>query len=229
MAGFALVMEFLTLGLVALVASTVASLFLFFYLKRQGRPKAARAGAVAPFLASLWILVAFLIHVQVSNHLAHQDCGFSPDPFVTLPNGYVLGSANTYDGYIHAPGFQTDVPVSGPGYVRSLIDLDLDNGIFTGTLLDLNTSVVRQFTLDTRTHELHLSNLPPWAKPHRYDSKESLNAFGIAQTHVHEDSNGYWVMYDQYRHHWPNFVFLMLILAGEVTIAFWLSRRWNVV
>ena len=67
-----------------------------------GSPRRAVPTTVAPFLAFSWLIAAFVLHVLISNNLAHQDCGFglSPDPWVTLPNGYVLGSHNTYDGYI---------------------------------------------------------------------------------------------------------------------------------
>ena len=61
------------------------------------------------------------------------------------------GSHNTYDGYFRAPGFETDVPVSGPGYVRSLIDLSFPDPYFVGTQLDFQTSKVRSFVFDTRT------------------------------------------------------------------------------
>src|SRR5438270_10591584 len=134
MAGFAVVMTIFTYGLIGILGAGVLSLFLFFSARRKLRD-AGRTDrglsvktAVAPFLGLAWLIVALLIHVQVSNRLAHQDCGLSGDPYVTLPNGYEVGSHNTevgsdntYDGYIRAPGAQTDVPVAGPGYVRSII------------------------------------------------------------------------------------------------------------
>src|ERR1700735_1788239 len=142
MAGFAVVMPILTYGIFALVAAGVSSLCLYRYAKRRvnkegfsGR-RVIVASALAPFLALLWLVISLLIHVGISNRLAHQDCGLSGDPYVTLPNGYGLGSDNTYDGYFKAPGFETDVPVAGPGYVRSIVDLRLSNGIFTGTQFD---------------------------------------------------------------------------------------------
>lgn len=106
MAGFAVFMTVLIYGFWALVAASVSSLCLYLYAKRRFREeghshrRVAIASATAPFLALLWLVAALLIHVEISNRLAHQDCGFSPDPYVTLPNGYVLGSNNTYDGYI---------------------------------------------------------------------------------------------------------------------------------
>jgi hypothetical protein len=98
-------------------------------------------------------VIAFLIHVQISNRLAHQDCGLSGDPYVTLPNGYVLGSLNTYSGYIKAPGYETGGPVAGPGYVRSIIDLNFSDPYFVGTQFDHETSSVRSFVFDTRKLE----------------------------------------------------------------------------
>ena len=90
-------------------------------------------------------------------HLAHQDCGLSGDPYVTLPNGYVIGSLNTYDGYLKAPGVETDTPVVGLGYVRSIVDLHYADPYFTGTLFDFNTTTVRSFVFDTRTRLAQLS------------------------------------------------------------------------
>src|SRR5580704_14128267 len=148
MAGFAIFMTILIFGVVGILVASVLSVSLYAVAKRRVQAgvstrRAIVSGAVAPFLALFWIVIAFLIHVEVSNRLAHQDCGLSGDPYVTLPNGYVLGSLNTYDGYIKAPGFDTDVPVAGPGYVRSIIDLRLSNGYFIGTQFDFKTSAVR--------------------------------------------------------------------------------------
>ena len=108
---------------------------------------------VAPFLAFFWLIAAFVLHVSISNKIAHQDCGFglSPDPWVTLPNGYKLGSHNTYDGYISAPGVETAQPVIGAGYVRSIINLKWKDPYFIGTQFDFNTGHQRAFVHDTRT------------------------------------------------------------------------------
>jgi len=79
------------------------------------RPGVVYLTTIAPFLAFFWLIAAFALHVSISNKVAHHDCGFglSPDPWVTLPNGYKLGSLNTYDGFIAAPGVETAQPVFG--------------------------------------------------------------------------------------------------------------------
>src|SRR5215472_19304673 len=125
MAGFAVFMTIVIVGVVGIVIASILSATL--YVVGRGRVRrgvstrrATVVGAVAPFLGLLWFVVAFIIHVQISNRFAHQDCGLSGDPYLTLPNGYVLGSLNTYSGYIKAPGYETDTPVAGPGYVRSI-------------------------------------------------------------------------------------------------------------
>ncbi len=41
--------------------------------------------------------------------------------------------------YIKAPGYETDVPVDGPGYVRSIIHLEFADPYFIGTQFDFNT------------------------------------------------------------------------------------------
>jgi hypothetical protein len=139
--GFAVFMTILTFASVGLVVACVLSVVL--YVAARGRVRrglssrrATVAGVVAPFLGLLWFVVAFLIHVQISNRFAHQDCGLSGDPYVTLPNGYVLGSLNTYSGYFKAPGYETDTPVAGPGYVRSIINLKFSDPYFVGTQFD---------------------------------------------------------------------------------------------
>ena len=131
MAGFAVVMTILTYGIIGILGTGALSLILFLFVRKKLRNEGRNdrrfvvKSTVAPFLGLAWLIVALLIHVQISNKMAHQDCGLSGDPYVTLPNGYELGSHNTYDGYIRAPGAQTDVPVTGPGYVRSIISLHL--------------------------------------------------------------------------------------------------------
>lgn len=230
MAGFAVVMTILTYGVLALIVAAISSLALFFYSKRSipetspNRGRVIALSVATPFIALLWLVVALLIHVQISNRLAHQDCGLSADPYVTLPNGYVLGSHNTYDGYFKAPGFETDVPVAGPGYVRSIIDLQLSNGYFVGTLFDLKSSKVRSFKFDTRTRDYEVSDT---TDPINTSIKSDLDKWGDSQTGVQQDANSYWKMYAHYRHLWPNYVLLFLILAGEGGILFGLTIMWK--
>lgn len=234
MAGFAIFMTIATVGLLSLVAAGILSVSLRFAAKRtrasSGRQFVTLATA-APFLAILWLVAALLIHVMVSNLLAHQDCGLSPDPYVTLPNGYVVGSHNTYDGYFHAPGVETDVPVTGPGYVRSLIDLNFSDPYFSGTQFNFQTSTTRSFVFDTRTRTFSTSELAsPGGQPCGTAPDQScLSAWIVANTHAQTDSNSYWRVYARYRHHWPNYVLILLILAGEGAIAFWLWKAWKTV
>src|SRR6185437_7113933 len=110
MVGFAVFMTIVTFAFVGLVIACVLSAVLYRVAKGRTRrrlssQRATVVCAVAPFLGLLWFALAFLIHVQISNGIAHQDCGLSGDPYVTLPNGYILGSYNTYDGYFKAPGY----------------------------------------------------------------------------------------------------------------------------
>lgn len=224
MAGFAVFMTILLYALLALIVSSILSVRLYRAAKkrvsegRSGR-KAMAFGAAAPFLGALWLLIAFLVHVQISNRLAHQDCGLSGDPYVTLPNGYVVGSLNTYSGYFKAPGYETDVPNAGPGYVRSLVDLKFSDPYFIGTQYDRNSSGIRKFTFDTRTLEFH-------AEEPETSHREN-DAWGDAQTHVHDDADSYWKVYYQYRHSWPQWVFIGLILMGEAGIFMTLRKTWK--
>jgi hypothetical protein len=139
----------------------------------------------------------------------------SGDPYVTLPNGYVLGSANTYDGYFKAPGFETGVPVAGPGYVRGIIDLQYSNGYFTGTQFDFTTSSVRHFVYDTRDRSFRVTD------------PGTPSLWEDSQTSVHNDESSYWVLYARYRHQWPNYILLALILLGEGAIAYRVWRSWS--
>jgi len=234
MAGFAVVMTFLFFGIVGVAGASVASFCLYFYARNRVRLTGRRPGivavtTVAPFLAFFWLIAAFILHVLISNNLAHQDCGFglSPDPWVTLPNGYALGSHNTYDGYIAAPGVETAQPVIGSGYVRSIIKLQWRDPYFIGTQFDFNTSHARAFVYDTRTRATTTS--PPNVNLNDYaaNGNTDLDAWVAAQTQTHFDADSYWVMYAQNRRQWPNFVFLVLVLIGEAAIGFWLWRIWS--
>lgn len=214
-------MTVLIWGSLGLAVATLLTISLYFIERHQVR----RVGlswngltslrAFAPFFGLLWLVVALLIHVFVSNLIAHQDCGLSGDPYVTLPNGYVLGSHNTYDGYFKSPGFETGVPVAGPGYVRGIIDLQYSNGYFTGTQFDFAASGIRHFVYDTRDRSFRVTD--PGTPSHWED----------VQTSVHNDESSYWVLYERYRHKWPNYVLLTLILIGEGAIVYWVWKSWS--
>jgi len=218
MAGLWVVTMILMFGLIGLAISVVFSITLILIAGSRiptgtsGRGPLLTACGFAPFLGFLWIIATLFIHVWVSNHLAHQDCGLSGDPYVTLPNGYVLGSLNTYNGYIVAPGYKTDTPVTGPGYVRSLIDIDYKGGNFVGTFD--GGSIVR-FVFNTRDRSIQTvhTTVPV--------------SFEQVQNMVHRDDLSYWNLYAKYRHHWPNYLLAFLILAGWSAIAFWIWRGWN--
>jgi hypothetical protein len=220
MAGFAVVMTILMGAIIGVVGAVVLSVILFFAARRKlrGENRTDRRlllmCAAAPFLGLAWLVVALLVHVQVSNRLAHQDCGLSGDPYVTLPNGYEVGSLNTYSGYLKAPGAKTDVPVAGPGYVRSIITLHLSGDVFTGTLFDFKTSSVQRFTFDTRTQAFQSALVGPSSWTSANDESQS-------------GEESYWKIYAQYRHHWPNYVLLIMIVAGEGAIALWIWKAWS--
>ena len=176
------------------------------------------------------MVIALLMHVQFSNRLAHQDCGLSGDPYVTLPNGYVVGSLNAYDGYLVAPGFKTDVPVVGPGYVRSIVNLHYADPFFTGTLFDFNTTSIRGFVFDTRTQTAQLSaptgsNVHPSGPIH--PDATDMDAWTAANNEAQTGADSYWKIYYRYRHHWPNYVLLALIIIGEGAIACWVWAAWK--
>jgi hypothetical protein len=219
MAGFAVVMTILTFGTIGILSVGALSIILFFLarkkLRNEGRDDRSLVvkSTVAPYLGLAWLIVALFIHVQISNKLAHQDCGLSGDPYVTLADGYELGSHNTQDGYIKAPGFETDVPVAGPGYVRSIIDLQLTNGYFVGTQFDFKTSSVRHFVFDTRTQTFE-------------SSPEGPLTWDASHPEAQPGANSYWKLYAEYRHHWPNYILLVLIIGGEGAIGLWIRRAW---
>ena len=204
---------------VGLAVAGAASLILYIRSKNQLQAtetsdrRYVYERTAAPFAAVLWIAVAVVTHVWISNHLAHQDCGLSGDPYVTLPNGYVVGSLNTYDGYVHAPGVDTDVPFVGPGYVRGLIDLTFQDGRFEGTYFAIPSSTdpyaksaVRRFIFDTRDRSIQ--TFPT----------SDMTDFTGEQDRVHGDKTSYWQIYAQYRHRWPTAVLWLLIVAGEAAI-----------
>lgn len=231
MAGFAVVMTLFFLGVGGIVTASILSACFVIYAKRKLSHEARKGGvtvffAMAPFLGFFWLIAAFVMHVWISNHLAHQDCGLglSPNPWVTLANGYQLGSHNTYDGYISAPGVKTAQPVVGDGYVRSIIKIQWKEPYFIGTQYDFNTGHTRGFVHDTRTRTTTTSDPDLNVNEITADGSKNLDAWAAAQTQVHFEADSYWVMYAQNRHAWPNFVFLALILLGEGAIGFCLWR-----
>jgi hypothetical protein len=178
----------------------------------------------------LWLAIALLLHIQISNRLAHQDCGLSGDPYVTLPNGYIVGSLNSYDGYLLAPGFKADTPVVGPGYVRSIVDLNYSDPYFTGTLFDSDTTTVRRFIFDTRAHVGQLSDSPgpnAHAMNPYYPDPADMEAWTAANNEAQTGGDSYWKVYYRYRHHWPNYVLFVMILVGEGAIVYWVRRVWT--
>lgn len=234
MAGFAVVMTFLFFGVVGVVGASVASFCLYSYARKRVPLNGRKTGVVflttvAPFFAFLWLIAAFILHVSISNKIAHQDCGFglSPDPWVTLPNGYKLGSHNTYDGYIAAPGVETAQPVVGAGYVRSIINLKWKDPYFIGTQFDFDTGHMRAFVHDTRTRTTTTSEPNLDVNEVTEEGSKNLDAWTAAQTQTHSDADSYWVMYAQNRRRWPSYVFLTLVLLGESAIGFWLWRTWS--
>jgi hypothetical protein len=234
MAGFAVVMTFLFFAVVGVVGASVASICLFFYARNRvpltGRGPGVFALTIfAPFLAVFWLIAAFVIHVSISNTIAHQDCGLglSPDPWVTLPNGYKLGSHNTYDGYIAAPGVETAQPVVGVGYVRSIINLKWKDPYFIGTQFDFNTGHQRAFVHDTRNRTTTTSGPSLDVNDVTEVGSKNLDAWTAAQTQTHFDAESYWLMYTENRRQWPKYVFLALVLLGESAIGFWLWRTWS--
>lgn len=220
MAGLWYIAVALMLGLLGIGVAIIGSITLVVRAKKRlprglpGHGLFLTACGFAPFVGLLWLVAALLIHVQISNKWAHQDCGFSGDPYVTLPNGYVLGSLNTDDGYIVAPGFNTDIPASGPGYVRSLIDIQLINGSFVGSYHDYGTNTIHNFTFNTRDRSIQTS-----------DTGIPID-FGTVQTRVHEDSTSYWKLYDKYRHQWPAIVSLDFFTLGGAALIAGLRRFW---
>ena len=232
MAGFAVVMTLLFFGVVGVVGASIASVCLFFYAQNRVRltgrePRVVVLTAAAPFLAFLWLIAAFVLHVLISNSLAHQDCGFglSPDPWVRLPNGYVLGSHNTYDGYIAAPGVETDMPFAGPGYVRGIWTIEWKGPYFLGTHFDGHGT--RAFVYDTRTQKTTMPDPDLDTNDVTEEGRKNLDAWIAAQTQTHFDADSYWVMYTNNRSRWPNYVFLALVLLGEGGIGFRLWRIWS--
>jgi hypothetical protein len=53
---------------------------------------------------------------------------------------------------IVAPGFKTDVPMTGPGYVRSLIDIQWADPYFLGTFRDSDREF--RFSFNTRDRSI---------------------------------------------------------------------------
>lgn len=77
MAGFAIVMTIVTFGIIGILAASGLSLCLYLLAKRAHRDRHQTTrkfiwiSAAAPFIGLLWLIIASLIHVEISNRLAH--------------------------------------------------------------------------------------------------------------------------------------------------------------
>ncbi len=215
MAGFAVVITFLAWGYLLTHAGIDLSNGLFKFAKRSFPEPTDAAkryrtfNAAAPFIALAWLVATLILHTFISNHLAHQSVGYSPDPYVTLPNGYVVGSLNTYSGYVHAPGATTNIPWIGRGYVRGIIDLEFRDGRFIGTYLDSKSQFQPQGTD-------HVKNFVFYTRDQAIQTSDTNTAgdFISQQNSVHQDHNSYWNLYARNRHGWPTVVFWVLLLGG---------------
>ena len=79
------------------------------------------------------------------------------------------------------------MPFTGPGYVRSLIDIQWTGDYFVGTFSD-NGDKQTRFRFNTHDRSIQTSDMGIPV------------SFEQVRTMVHEDANSYWVMYEQYRH-----------------------------
>jgi hypothetical protein len=69
-------MTVIMLGVVGIVIASILSVLLYVVARRRvhrgvSSQKAIVIGAVAPFLGLLWFVLAFLIHVQISNRIVY--------------------------------------------------------------------------------------------------------------------------------------------------------------
>ena len=185
-------MSFLTWGFILTIVSIILSIILFRSAKRSFPDSTFAAkryrtfNAAAPFLALGWLVATLILHTLISNHLAHQSVGYSPDPYVTLPNGYVVGSLNTYSGYVHAPGVTTDVPWIGRGYVRGIIGLEFRDGRFFGTYLDSKSQFQPEGTDQIKTSCLIQGISPSRLRTQTLGATSQVNriAFTRIRTHI---------------------------------------------
>ncbi len=196
------------------VAVITAAILFRSASRRQKSRVVVLCCASAPFVGWLWLVVVLFIHVQISNHIAHQDFGMSGDPYVTLPNGYRLESGNTYDNRLVAPGFHSDIPIAGPGYVRSIIHLEIVGDEFIGTQYDFTTNSLRPFRFNIRTREFSAPGRTP-TTDETLNAHSNVDKWGEFQTQARSDPNSFWVLFERYRHRWPNYILMVLIVLGE--------------
>ncbi|QEE30603.1 hypothetical protein FTW19_22995 [Terriglobus albidus] len=218
MSALSYLVEVVFWGAVGLLIAGISSVLLVKSASRLQKSfwTVVSCGAV-PFIGLLWLaFIVLFVHVKISNKWAHQDSGMSGDPYVTLPNGYRLESGNTYDDTLVAPGFHSDVPIAGPGYVRSIIHLKIDGDEFVGDQYCFETDSIRPFRFDMKTMRFEAPECASTQnKTFGARGDEAGEVWGDAQTHARFDTDGFWALYDRYRHHWPNYVLAVLIILGE--------------
>ena len=96
-------MTIISWGVIGLIGAGVLSLVLFSLARRKLRKEDRTdhgfivRNVAAPFLGLVWLVAALLIHVQISNRLARQDCGLSGDANPPRPGDrnafFVYGSS----------------------------------------------------------------------------------------------------------------------------------------
>lgn len=106
------------------------------------------------------------------------------------------------------------MPATGPGYVRSLIDIQLINGSFVGSYRDYGSNTIHNFSFNAGDRSIQTT-----------DTGIPID-FGAVQDRVHSDPTSYWRLYERYRHRWPAIVFLDLIALGGGAIIFGLRKFW---
>jgi hypothetical protein len=223
MSGLYYLVMFAFWGFVSLIIAILLSAILNRLARRRGKSgRQVVFCTVSPFAGLLWLALAFLLHIKLSNDFAHQDAGFSGDPYVTLPNGYRLESGNTYDNRLIAPGFHSDMPIAGPGYVRMIVHLQVVEDGFIGDQYDPVTQSMRSFHFDTQTRQFQTQGSTPTADEmlHLKTHKRDLDMFSINQEQALHDPNGFWALYSKYRRTWPAIVLITVLMLGEGALVF---------
>jgi hypothetical protein len=217
MSGLYYLVVFAFWGAVGFVVSIASAILLVRSARRRQKDAwTVAVCGVAPFIGLLWIAFTLFLHIRISNNLAHQDFGMSGDPYVTLPNGYRLESGNTYDNRLVAPGSQSDIPIAGPGYVRSIIHLQIDGDDFVGDQYDFTTRSIRPFRFNMKTGRFSAPGPTPTADETLHAKIDDAgDIWGNAQTQARTDSNGFWNLYAKYRQHWPAYLLITLVVLGE--------------
>ena len=201
-------------------------------LNTRGRGGFLWVCGLAPLAAVLWVWVCFVGYSYVNRTIFHQDDGLTDDPYVTLPDNFVIGKQVDYCwGYIAGSGQQTHGfdkchSPDGRGLVSGVTEVQIADHYILGTrsVADADPNFLRggahtvtsYFLLDRRTGSVE-----------HFASKEDLSAAASSKG-IDMSPEYIGLTYARHRVHWIDWLLVPAQLFGVAGLLafllFWYKR-----